>query len=104
MPFTSRSSCSSAAAVGLEHVLACYQLGIVALCVVLLSTVLKMSAVLKVEVTWTLWCLQVCGDAEVWGDFIVPVASAHLDGAINVDVDDCFHSPLGTKLKFFGPW
>jgi hypothetical protein len=48
--------------------------------------------------------LQVCGDAEVWGDFIVPVASAHLDGAINVDVDDCFHSPLGTKLKFFGPW
>lgn len=48
--------------------------------------------------------LQVCGDAEVWGDFIVPVAAAHLDGAINVDVDDCFHSPLGTKLKFFGPW
>jgi hypothetical protein len=48
--------------------------------------------------------LQVCGDAEVWGDCIVPVASAHLDGAINVDVDDCFHSPLGTKLKFFGPW
>jgi hypothetical protein len=23
---------------------------------------------------------------------------------INVDIDDCFHSPLGTKLKFFGPW
>lgn len=49
-------------------------------------------------------CCQVCGDAEVWGDFIVPVAAAHLDGAINVDVDDCFHSPLGTKLRFFGPW
>eukprot|EP00775_Hariotina_reticulata_P011612 gene11612-11756_t len=47
---------------------------------------------------------QVCGDAEVWGDFIVPVPSAHLDGAINVDIDNCFHSPLGTKLKFFGPW
>jgi len=40
----------------------------------------------------------------VWGDFIVPVSSAHLDGAINVDIDNCFHSPLGTKLKFFGPW
>lgn len=48
--------------------------------------------------------LQVCGDAEVWGDFIVPAPSAHLDGAINVDIDNCFHSPLGTKLKFFGPW
>lgn len=47
-------------------------------------------------------CAQVCGDAEVWGDFIVPVASAHLEGATNVNIDDCFHSPLGTKLM--GPW
>ncbi|KAF6251645.1 hypothetical protein COO60DRAFT_596307 [Scenedesmus sp. NREL 46B-D3] len=57
---------------------------------------------------WVASCVgaspQVCGDAEVWGDFIVPVPSAHLEGAINVDIDDCFHSPLGTKLKFFGPW
>jgi hypothetical protein len=28
-------------------------------------------------------CLQVCGDAEVWGDFIVPVPSAHLEGAVS---------------------
>lgn len=47
---------------------------------------------------------QVCGDAEVWGDFIVPQPSAHLDGAINVDLEGVFHSPLGTKLPFFGPW
>jgi hypothetical protein len=47
-------------------------------------------------------CVQVCGDAEVWGDFIVPVASAHLEGATIVNIDDCFHSPLGTKLM--GPW
>jgi hypothetical protein len=47
---------------------------------------------------------QVCGDAEVWGDFIVPVAAAHLDGAINIDIEDCFHSPLGADLSFFGPW
>lgn len=47
---------------------------------------------------------QVCGDAEVWGDFIVPVAAAHLEGAINVDIDNCFHSPLGATLPLFGPW
>jgi hypothetical protein len=48
--------------------------------------------------------LQVCGTAEVWGDFIVPVQTAHLEGAINVDIEDCFHSPLGSKLPIFGPW
>jgi len=47
---------------------------------------------------------QVCGSAEVWGDFIVPVQTAHLEGAINVDIEDCFHSPLGSKLSIFGPW
>lgn len=45
---------------------------------------------------------QVCGDAEVWGDFIVPLPSTHLDGAINIDLDGCFHSPLGAKA--LGPW
>lgn len=47
---------------------------------------------------------QVCGDAEVEGDFIVPVASAHLDGALNLTLDGAFHSPLGEKLSFLGPW
>lgn len=47
---------------------------------------------------------QVCGEAEVWGDFIVPVRAAHLDGACNLDLDGVFHSPLGEKLPVFGPW
>ena len=48
--------------------------------------------------------LQVCGRAEVWGDFIVPQPAAHLEGADNVDLEGVFHSPLGEKLPFFGPW
>ncbi|MEW5306959.1 MAG: hypothetical protein WDW36_009386 [Sanguina aurantia] len=47
---------------------------------------------------------QVCGDAEVWGDFIVPQACAHLEGATQLDLPGVFHSPLGEKLPFFGPW
>ncbi|GLI69690.1 hypothetical protein VaNZ11_014378 [Volvox africanus] len=47
---------------------------------------------------------QVCGDAEVWGDFIVPQPSAHLEGATQVDLEGVFHSPLGEQLPFFGPW
>ncbi len=48
--------------------------------------------------------VQVCGDAEVEGDFIVPVSAAHLEGALNVNLDGAFHSPLGAKLSFLGPW
>ncbi|GLC45176.1 hypothetical protein PLESTB_000427400 [Pleodorina starrii] len=47
---------------------------------------------------------QVCGEAAVWGDFIVPQPSAHLEGATQVDLEGVFHSPLGEKLPFFGPW
>ncbi|KAG2496478.1 hypothetical protein HYH03_005304 [Edaphochlamys debaryana] len=47
---------------------------------------------------------QVCGKAEVWGDFIVPQPAAHLDGATQVDLEGVFHSPLGEQLPFFGPW
>lgn len=47
---------------------------------------------------------QVCGSAEVDGDFIVPTSAAHLEGALNVDLEGAFHSPLGTKLSFLGPW
>jgi hypothetical protein len=47
---------------------------------------------------------QVCGDAEVDGDFIVPVVSAHLEGALNIDLEGAFHSPLGSKVSFLGPW
>ena len=48
--------------------------------------------------------LQVCGDAEVEGDFIVPVAAAHLEGAAQINLQGAFHSPLGAKLAFLGPW
>lgn len=47
---------------------------------------------------------QVCGNPGVDGDFIVPTQAAHLDGAINLEIDGAFHSPLGAKLEFFGPW
>jgi hypothetical protein len=47
---------------------------------------------------------QVCGSAEVDGDFIVPTSAAHLDGAVNLEVEGAFHSPLGSKLAYFGPW
>ncbi|EFJ41234.1 hypothetical protein VOLCADRAFT_107781 [Volvox carteri f. nagariensis] len=47
---------------------------------------------------------QVCGEAEVWGDGIVPQPSAHLEGALSVDLEGVFHSPLGEKLPFLGPW
>lgn len=39
--------------------------------------------------------LQVCGESSVWGDGVVPVPSAHLDGAINITLEGVYHSPLG---------
>lgn len=47
---------------------------------------------------------QVCGNAEVWGDVIVPVDVAHLEGALNIDIEGAFHSPLGANSQLFGPW
>ena len=38
---------------------------------------------------------QVCGEADVWGDGIVPIPSAHLEGAIQIDLEGIYHSPLG---------
>lgn len=38
---------------------------------------------------------QVCGQSDVWGDGVVPVASAHLEGAHNIDLDGVYHSPVG---------
>jgi len=40
---------------------------------------------------------QLCGDAKVWGDGIVPIANAHLEGAEQVELDGVYHSPLGQK-------
>jgi pimeloyl-ACP methyl ester carboxylesterase len=34
-----------------------------------------------------------CGRGDVWGDGVVPLCAAHLDGAAAVDLDGVFHSP-----------
>ncbi|KAL3815176.1 hypothetical protein ACJIZ3_016444 [Penstemon smallii] len=39
---------------------------------------------------------QVCGQADVWGDGVVPEVSAHLEGAVNISIDGVYHSPVGS--------
>ncbi|XP_027354166.1 uncharacterized protein LOC113864533 [Abrus precatorius] len=39
---------------------------------------------------------QVCGQADVWGDGVVPEVSAHLEGALNICLDGVYHSPVGS--------
>lgn len=39
---------------------------------------------------------QVCGQADVWGDGVVPEVSAHLKGALNVTLEGVYHSPVGS--------
>ncbi len=38
----------------------------------------------------------------MWGDGTVPLPAAHLDGAVNVDLEGVFHSPLGAR--WLGEW
>jgi len=38
---------------------------------------------------------QVCGQSEVDGDGVVPIPSAHLQGAEQINLDGVYHSPLG---------
>lgn len=41
---------------------------------------------------------QVCGGGgAVWGDGVVPVQSAHLEGARQLTLDGVYHSPLGAR-------
>ncbi|KAL4446771.1 hypothetical protein ABPG77_008015 [Micractinium sp. CCAP 211/92] len=40
---------------------------------------------------------QVCGDAAAWGDGVVPVPSAHLEGAQQITIEGAYHSPLGAS-------
>ncbi|PSC73077.1 alpha beta-hydrolase [Micractinium conductrix] len=40
---------------------------------------------------------QVCGDATAWGDGVVPVPSAHLEGAQQMTLEGAYHSPLGAS-------
>ncbi|KAK9827302.1 hypothetical protein WJX81_002605 [Elliptochloris bilobata] len=54
---------------------------------------------------------QVCGRADVWGDFITPVESAHLEGATQLTLPGVFHTPIGAVspttgqvIKLPRPW
>ncbi|KAE7999248.1 hypothetical protein FH972_003699 [Carpinus fangiana] len=46
---------------------------------------------------------QVCGQADVWGDGVVPEVSAHLEGAFNISLDGVYHSPVGSD-DALRPW
>ncbi|KAL2896973.1 Integrator complex subunit 7 [Bienertia sinuspersici] len=46
---------------------------------------------------------QVCGQADVWGDGVVPEVSAHLEGALNISLDGVYHSPVGSD-DLLRPW
>ncbi|KAK1386393.1 hypothetical protein POM88_024128 [Heracleum sosnowskyi] len=46
---------------------------------------------------------QVCGQADVWGDGVVPEVSAHLEGALNISLDGVYHSPVGSDDES-RPW
>ncbi|XP_050280712.1 uncharacterized protein LOC126721697 [Quercus robur] len=46
---------------------------------------------------------QVCGQADVWGDGVVPEVSAHLEGALNISLDGVYHSPVGSD-DVLRPW
>ncbi|KAA8520327.1 hypothetical protein F0562_014583 [Nyssa sinensis] len=46
---------------------------------------------------------QVCGQADVWGDGVVPEVSAHLEGALNLSLDGVYHSPVGSD-DALRPW
>ncbi|XP_071690555.1 uncharacterized protein [Rutidosis leptorrhynchoides] len=46
---------------------------------------------------------QVCGQADVWGDGVVPEVSAHLEGALNLSFDGVYHSPVGSDDES-RPW
>lgn len=46
---------------------------------------------------------QVCGQADVWGDGVVPEVSAHLKGALNITLNGVYHSPIGSDDEL-RPW
>lgn len=46
---------------------------------------------------------QVCGQADVWGDGVVPVVTAHLEGAMNITLEGVYHSPVGSD-DISRPW
>ncbi|RXI06638.1 hypothetical protein DVH24_025774 [Malus domestica] len=46
---------------------------------------------------------QVCGQADVWGDGVVPEASSYLEAAIIISFDGVYHSPVGSD-DALTPW
>ncbi|XP_058086092.1 uncharacterized protein LOC131233410 isoform X2 [Magnolia sinica] len=46
---------------------------------------------------------QVCGQADVWGDGVVPEISAYLEGALNISLEGVYHSPVGSD-DVLRPW
>ncbi|OWM91526.1 uncharacterized protein LOC116215732 isoform X2 [Punica granatum] len=46
---------------------------------------------------------QVCGQADVWGDGVVPEVAAHLEGALNLSFEGVYHSPVGSD-DVSRPW
>ncbi len=44
-----------------------------------------------------------CGEGNCWGDGIIPIAAAHLKGAINITLDDVMHSPNSPGTWYGSP-
>ncbi|KAK1386395.1 hypothetical protein POM88_024130 [Heracleum sosnowskyi] len=49
-----------------------------------------------VSLCFLLFGIEVCGQADVWGDGVVPEVSVHLEGALNISLDRVYHSPVGS--------
>jgi len=44
---------------------------------------------------------HLCGRSDVWGDGLVPVSSAHLEGARNIVLEGVYHAPVA-GARWFG--
>ncbi|MEO1429385.1 MAG: alpha/beta hydrolase [Cyanobacteria bacterium J06632_19] len=44
-----------------------------------------------------------CGNGNTWGDGITPIEAAHLEGAINLVIEDVMHSPRSSKAWYGSP-
>ncbi|MEN9203556.1 MAG: hypothetical protein Q6J46_09435 [Thermostichus sp. DG02_2_bins_29] len=47
--------------------------------------------------------LLTAGQGELWGDGITPIEAAHLSGATNLTVPDCYHSGRGGRRWYGSP-
>lgn len=44
-----------------------------------------------------------CGEGNCWGDGITPIAAAHLEGAINLTLENAMHSPNSRGIWYGSP-